>query len=465
MIVVDTGSKDKTPQIAQKFGARVFHFPWPDSFAIARNESLRYARGRWIFWMDSDDTIDSANGARLREVIRQIDPSVLGIIMAVHCPGPGEEAEHELTVATIVKLFRNLPQLRFEGRIHEQILGAIRRAKGKVVWSDLFVVHSGYDYSSEGQKKKKERDLHLLHLELQEQPDHPFTLFNLGRLHSNFGEHQEAVACLTHSIQNSEKSEPQLPKAYALLVHCHLALGHWEAAWDACHRGLRHFPRDVELHFRKGILLHGAQRFQEALQAYQSVLDIREDDAFFSYAQGIKSYITRLNMAVVYRNMGDLTRAEAQLRRVVEEVPRYRLGWRGLGEVLVSAGKLEEAAQIQERLLADSRLHFEGVLLASQLAVRRGDIASARHALERAIKKYPNELPPLQAICRVLFEHGELGDAEQALRELARRDPQDAATLHNLGVVCSRQGKLNEANAAFQESLRLRSRQLGLRRN
>jgi glycosyltransferase involved in cell wall biosynthesis len=72
MVIVDTGSEDETPQIVEDFGARLFHYPWPDSFAEARNESLRHARGRWIFWMDSDDTIDEENvvgGMMAQEVL------------------------------------------------------------------------------------------------------------------------------------------------------------------------------------------------------------------------------------------------------------------------------------------------------------------------------------------------------------------------------------------------------------
>lgn len=61
MVVVDTGSRDATPAIAQSFGAQLFQFPWCDDFAAARNESLRQARGEWLFWMDSDDTIDAEN--------------------------------------------------------------------------------------------------------------------------------------------------------------------------------------------------------------------------------------------------------------------------------------------------------------------------------------------------------------------------------------------------------------------
>jgi hypothetical protein len=88
LVVVDTGSTDETPAIARRFGARVFPFPWCDSFAAARNESLRHARGRWVFWMDSDDTLDADNARKLRELIRQDHPpNVLGYVVSVHCPG------------------------------------------------------------------------------------------------------------------------------------------------------------------------------------------------------------------------------------------------------------------------------------------------------------------------------------------------------------------------------------------
>src|SRR5262249_4480308 len=55
IVIVDTGSTDATKSIAERFGARLFDFPWIDSFAAARNESLRHARCEWIFWMDADD--------------------------------------------------------------------------------------------------------------------------------------------------------------------------------------------------------------------------------------------------------------------------------------------------------------------------------------------------------------------------------------------------------------------------
>ena len=129
MVVVDTGSKDRTAKLAERLGARVFHFPWCDDFSAARNESLRRACGQWIFWMDSDDTIDQENGRQLRQLAEaDADPSILGYVVQVHCPCHGDDG-CDVTVVDHVKLFRNRPDLRFEGRIHEQIIPAILRGR------------------------------------------------------------------------------------------------------------------------------------------------------------------------------------------------------------------------------------------------------------------------------------------------------------------------------------------------
>src|SRR5207244_1056170 len=92
IVVVDTGSIDRTPEIAASFGARVFHFPWCDDFSAARNESIRHARGERIFWMDTDDTIDPDNGRKVRELAyHEVPRSGMGYLMKVRCPAPGDD--------------------------------------------------------------------------------------------------------------------------------------------------------------------------------------------------------------------------------------------------------------------------------------------------------------------------------------------------------------------------------------
>src|ERR1700722_8584576 len=196
MIVVDTGSVDNTREIVRGLGAKVFEFPWCDSFAAARNVSLGHATGEWLFWMDSDDTIDEANGNKLQQLVRRSEAAPMGYVLQVRCPAaPVSTAEGMATETVVdhVKVFRNHPAIRFTGRIHEQILPSIRKLNGDVQWTDICVVHSGSDVSPEGQTRKLARDLRLLQLELADDPDSTFALFNLGMTLVHSGRAEEAL--------------------------------------------------------------------------------------------------------------------------------------------------------------------------------------------------------------------------------------------------------------------------------
>ena len=65
IVVVDTGSSDRTKEIAREFGAKVFDFEWIDHFAAARNEALSHATGDYAFWLDADDVIERAEREKL----------------------------------------------------------------------------------------------------------------------------------------------------------------------------------------------------------------------------------------------------------------------------------------------------------------------------------------------------------------------------------------------------------------
>jgi glycosyltransferase involved in cell wall biosynthesis len=88
MIIVDTGSTDRTKDVAASLGARVFDFAWVDSFAAARNESLRHATGDWIFWLDGDEYLDEANRHKVRVLFANLGQENAAYSMK-QCSAPG----------------------------------------------------------------------------------------------------------------------------------------------------------------------------------------------------------------------------------------------------------------------------------------------------------------------------------------------------------------------------------------
>jgi GT2 family glycosyltransferase/tetratricopeptide (TPR) repeat protein len=457
IIVVDTGSTDATPEICRRLGCRVYHFPWPDSFSVARNESLKYARGAWIIWIDSDDVIDAANGRNVRELLkRPIDANILGLTMRVRCPAAGADGDFDFGVVDHCKIFRNRPDIRFEGRIHEQVLGAISRAGGEVAYTPYFVVHAGADHSPSGRRRKLARDYRLLRLELRDQPGQTFALFNLGMTFADEKKHHKAVRALERSLAAARPNDTHLRKIYALLASSLKELGRTDEALHYCREGLALFPKDPELHFRSGLLLYDAGRLRDAEKEYRAALADNDERHFASLDSGITGYKTRQNLAAVYSDMGALHRAEEQWRMIVKEVPRYCYAWQALADNLLEQRKFDAAAQLADGLFAVPALRSISLTMSGLLAERRGDMPLARQFLVEAVEQRGDDERPLEELARVLFHHGRPEEAEAALTRLVRDKPTDASAQHNLAIVYLRQGRIVEATLMARSSLQLR---------
>jgi tetratricopeptide (TPR) repeat protein len=132
-----------------------------------------------------------------------------------------------------------------------------------VAFTPLFVVHAGADHSPEGRKSKLRRDIRLLHLDRRERPNHPFVHFNFGMTYSDAGKHRKAVKSLRRSLELAQPHESHLRKVYALLAGSYSELGQMDEARAVCRDGLKLFPKDPELLFRHGILLHGEGRLAD----------------------------------------------------------------------------------------------------------------------------------------------------------------------------------------------------------
>jgi hypothetical protein len=158
MVVLDTGSSDRTVELAQDCGARVAHFPWCDDFAAARNAVLEAASGPWIFWLDADDRLDATNRERLGELLRDLPETNVAFSLKCRCVPDGTGAG--ATLVDHVRLFRKGPGVRWRYRVHEQILPALRESGATVRFAPVVIDHVGYvDVALRG--RKLQRDLRL----------------------------------------------------------------------------------------------------------------------------------------------------------------------------------------------------------------------------------------------------------------------------------------------------------------
>jgi glycosyltransferase involved in cell wall biosynthesis len=159
IVVIDTGSTDGSAEIARWLGARVFPFQWIDSFAAARNESLRHATSDWAFWLDADDRLDADNRTKLAALLRSLPADKVGFVIKCLClPDP---VSGRSTTVDHARLFRRHPALRWRYRVHEQILPSLHALGRPVRWSHAVIHHTGYVQPGLRQRKL-ERDFRLL---------------------------------------------------------------------------------------------------------------------------------------------------------------------------------------------------------------------------------------------------------------------------------------------------------------
>lgn len=167
MIVVDTGSTDRTKEIAISCGARVLDFPWIDDFSAARNRAIEAARGAWILVLDADEYLPAA--------------SVEAILELTSGERPADRAYHLVNKSTrdegrtglsglIVRLFPNDPRVRYEWPVHEQVVTSLQRAQIPIETTSIEIIHTGYS-SPEVNAAKQRRNLRILE-KMTAQPDH-----------------------------------------------------------------------------------------------------------------------------------------------------------------------------------------------------------------------------------------------------------------------------------------------------
>jgi tetratricopeptide (TPR) repeat protein len=293
-------------------------------------------------------------------------------------------------------------------------------------------------------------------LDLAENPDHTFIEFNLGMTHADLGEHVPAVDWLRRSIAHGQPHESHLRKAYSLLVSCLASLQRLGEAMRECDVGLRLFPLDTELRFRRALILQQMQRLPEAVAAYEDVLARAEERHFTSVVAGLSGYKARHNLALVFEEMNDWARAEQQWRQVLAEAPSFAPSWHGLATLLLKAGKLRAAEQLLAEMDGKPRLGRERALLAARLALAQGQRERARRIMEEAISQAPQDVDLLNGWAQMLFECFSPLEAEPYLWAILKLVPDDASAWCNLGTIRSLQQRPEEAARAYEDSLRYR---------
>jgi len=269
LVLVDTGSTDRSKEIAQRKGVDLRHFQWCDHFSKARNFSLDQARGDWILVLDVDDRILPETFEIIYRNLRtiQADAVYLPYISLKHLNWK-ETISEVKAVQTRLMLFRNHKGYHYQNPVHEKIDTVIEDMGGTFLYLDSGVYHLGY--ADDLDQLKAERNKKMILENYAREPGNPHYLHNyITVIWSDRGEVYE----LCKKAYDLCETDGQYLAAQRILQWIDqfsiedLPDGKEESDWEGVLLTLN--PKAAYVHLRRGRKFFENQDVENALKAYE----------------------------------------------------------------------------------------------------------------------------------------------------------------------------------------------------
>lgn len=356
MIICDTGSVDNTLHKAALYGVSTIIFPWDNDFSKARNAAVDRATCDWIFWLDADDRMDRQSAKNLQKFWRSASPQAAAFKVRSLTPEGGEVQFMQ------VRLFPRIDSLRFERRIHEQIMFAAKRAG--IPFSrleNISILHTGYA-DNQLVYRKALRNKQLLQLECKSSPGDPTLLMNMGDCRLTLHEYEEAAECYTKICEkpdNFRLNSDVYVQAHINLAALYMKEKDYEKAEKYLLRSLFLDPTRIESHFQLGQIYLKQNEEKKAenhfLQAARTHPPLRLTAA--------NNTLVRLNavsfLVDIYIGEGRYAEAETVLSAAVESYPLVPRFYSQLGEIYRKQRKFLQAARYYSHSLQLSEIRNE----------------------------------------------------------------------------------------------------------
>lgn len=269
IILIDTGSTDKTLMIAAKYGARIFDFAWIDDFSAARNYAINQACGKWILVLDADEKLTAVTRAELLQFItcNPAEGYYFNILSYIGL-------DRQIAQDQVVRMFKNAPQYRFEGAIHEQVAGSILNQKlpGSLMVTPFIIEHYGYLPAELISKNKFNRNTGLLVKALLNQPQDPFLHYALAIEYLQNRNFAQAEQTLQETLPLLTGTEGYLPQVLGALLLVKLTQPFDQQAQSLFINAIRVLPDNGDYYCLYGLWLMQRSQYQEAVPILEQSL-------------------------------------------------------------------------------------------------------------------------------------------------------------------------------------------------
>jgi len=497
IVIVDTGSTDNTVEIAESFGARIYHHKWENDFAKARNISIEYGTGDWIFIIDADEELEPDDLPLLQSTLYETDFKALSIsVYNIFSP----QQDSYTSFLPSIRFFRRETGARYEGIVHNML----RLPEGNdILRLPVRLKHYGYGLAKEKMARKIERTKTLLLKQLEENPDYAFAHFNLAQLlrgEDEIPSSDKMDQVIYHGRRAVELSDPQKRGER----HIHLMALHqvvtgyfnkneYDEAEKWCHRALALRPDYLDAILTMGHIHSSTGRLDLARKYYLEYLDRQKNydehgeteyiillhlrsrhNALYglglvcemenNYSEAItwfdrcarerENYLDlQYRWALAHYRLNEFDQARQHWEKQLKLDPQHGNSHVFLGEVLHRMGRIEEA---EEHLVQALELGDQHSIACYRLAIierERKNLDQALAYINRMLAYDPKFTDGYRLRADIYFD---LGDYTSAAEDYERRClpamPDDCGLLNNLGNCRFRQGDYVAAEELYRRA-------------
>lgn len=448
IIVVDTGSTDRTIEIAKSFGATVIEREWRNDFAWARNESIALATKRWIFFMDADEELMPSARAHLL-AIKNLPAHNMALWVRIYNRTDDYRGSGDVSHA-LIRVFPNDEKIRFRGMIHEYPAFEGNEHSIDAVSSEIEIVHHGYVNDVVVGRNKGSRNRDILEAATRAEPENPYHWYNYGTtayLIADYELARDALEKMRELIGTTSRAF--MPNGLTLLSDLYCDHFNDPVRGEMLARdALRRSPHYANAHMMLGKTLVAQNRLEEAREAFLLAIEDRHyNKNQFIVDDQVSVWKAQSELGSSYASEGDDQKALEWFERGLANAPAVEPLMINRAKALERLGRSEEAYEAykkayEEHHSAQGMLYFVNFLL----RIHRGLEALA------LVDEWYLKLPPFQASELLLGAAGVserygLGREEHYLRLGAQLQPASAQVLEHLERVLSAAGRASEFDA------------------
>lgn len=423
IVLADTGSTDNTIEIASQYTDKILYFQWTGDFSEARNFVLNNTDSEWVLYLDADERIDPKYHDEIRALVNRDDVDAYQLRIRSLIKDGNSSQVH---IVPYARLFRKMENVKFEGKIHEQITPSLVKAGARFETTNIIIEHLGYSQNLEIIEAKKRRNLQSLIELVNSDPKNAYALFQLGQNYITIGETEEGIKCLTNALKLNGVTNPVKATILSTLAKYQYDKRNIPNAIELCKLSLQIAPSQLFGKLLLSEILFSIKQYEESINLLKEALSlskIPENERKIDVATDI-SY----DPAFIY----------------------YLLGQR-----LQVSGFIDEAIKAYKEALEYKKDFNEVLLELAGIYFYKKDFERTYKYLKKLDTKKICNISVLMNIAGLYEEIGKHKDCKEILESVIEIEPNNAKALFFIGNCYLYEANLDKAEEYFLNSHKL----------